>query len=78
MQLPVNDYAYVDEYIIADEVKNNFTAPFTKDHILIQINEYIDCEEEYSLVHYLTDSQIELIYDRVRYLLIEGGYEVVE
>ena len=78
MQLPVTDYAYVDEYIISDDVRNNCTPPFTKDDILIQIDEYIDCEEESSLVHYLTDSQINLIYDRVRYLLIDGGYEVVE
>ena len=78
MQLPVTDYAYVDEYIIADDVRNNCTSPFTKDDILIQIDEYIDCEEESSLVHYLTDSQIDLIYDRVKYLLIDGGYEVVE
>lgn len=78
MELPVTDYAYVDEYIIADDVRNNCTAPFTKDDILIQIDEYIECEEESSLVHYLTDSQIDLIYDRVRYLLIDRGYEVVE
>ena len=78
MELPVIDYAYVDEEIIADYVINSCTEPFTKDDILIQIDEYIECEEESSLVHYLTDSQIDLIYDRVRYLLIDGNYEVVE
>lgn len=78
MELPITDYAYVDEYIIADDVINNCTAPFTKDEILIQIDEYIDCEEESSLVRYLTDSQINLICDRVKYLLMDGGYEVVE
>lgn len=79
MELPVTDYAYVDEYIIANDVINNCTPPFTKDNILIQIDEYIDCEEESSLVHYLTDSQIDLIYGRVKYLLTEDGkYEVVE
>lgn len=78
MKIPVTDYAYIDEGIIAEDVINNCTAPFTKDEILIQIDEYIDCEEESSLVHYLTDSQIDLIYDRVRYLLIDENYEVVE
>ena len=79
MELPVTDYAYVDEYIIVDDVINNCTAPFTKDNILIQIDEYIDSEEESSFVHYLTDSQIDLIYGRVKYLLTEDGkYEVVE
>ncbi len=78
MELLITDYAYVDEYIIADDIINNCTAPFTKDEILIQIDEYIDCEEESSLVHYLTDNQIDLIYDRVRYLLINRGYEVVK
>lgn len=78
MELPVTDYAYVDEYIIADYVINNCTAPFTEDDILIQIDEYIDYEEEWSLVHYLTDNQIELICDRVAYILMDKGYEVVK
>ena len=78
MELPVIDYAYIDEYILIDDVKNNCTAPFTKDDILIQIDEYIDCEEESSLVHYLTDNQISLICDKIAFMLQEEGYEVVE
>jgi hypothetical protein len=69
---------YVDEYTIADDVRINCIAPFTKDDILNQIDIYIDGEEESSLVHYLTNTQIDLIYDRVRCLLIDKGYEVVE
>ena len=78
MELMITENAYVDEYTIADDVRINCTAPFTKDDILNQIDIYIDCEEESSLVHHLTDSQIDLIYDRVKCLLIDKGYEVVE
>ena len=78
MNLPVIDYAYIDEYIIVDDVENHCTAPFSKDDILIQIDEYIDSEEESSLVHYLTDDQILLICDRVTCILMNKGYKVVE
>lgn len=77
MELLITNYAYVDEDIIVEDIINNCTAPFTKDEILIQIDEYIDCEEEGSLVHYLTDNQIELICDRVASILMDKGYEVV-
>lgn len=77
MKLPVIDYVYVDEDIIAEDVIRNCPVPYTEDNILDQVIAYIDSEEESSLVHHLTDNQIEEIRDTVAWTLSYKGYKVV-